>query len=297
MGPYFDDEKKKPITRQLLTELAQLVHPEMALKRTLALAPDEISQRGFMVLHNWGRAGFQSVELPETYAAALMATDPGDALQTEELPWPAFEIQVPPGLVESSHGEIFSLMISSIPKIVKMAGEAATAKVIAVYHDLNSTGADIWPSLHDMAKGTTLGDLEFVTDELAALYDASKEKRVWSMLTRLAAGVILNINQARADKPAAYPQREARTKHGKPKINTHRLGQALKIDCRQSIRDFIAGASQSSPAVTTLVRGHYKRQAHGPKWSLHRRVWLHPYYRGDGPLLYRPTKITAPDEL
>lgn len=29
-----------------------------------------------------------------------------------------------------------------------------------------------------------------------------------------------------------------------------------------------------------IVRGHYRKQAHGPKWSEHKRIWIKPFWKG-----------------
>jgi hypothetical protein len=50
-------------------------------------------------------------------------------------------------------------------------------------------------------------------------------------------------------------------------------------DVRQAMRDYAAGV-RGSPSVRSLVRGHYKRQAHGPNRSDRRLIWISPYWRG-----------------
>ncbi len=30
-----------------------------------------------------------------------------------------------------------------------------------------------------------------------------------------------------------------------------------------------------------LVRGHWKNQAHGPRSSLRKRIWIKPFWKGD----------------
>jgi hypothetical protein len=37
----------------------------------------------------------------------------------------------------------------------------------------------------------------------------------------------------------------------------------------------------SQPQRLHIVRGHIRNQAHGPKWSLHRAIWVRPYFAGD----------------
>lgn len=123
-------------------------------------------------------------------------------------------------------------------------------------------------------------------------YDADREDRLKQMIMRLVTGVILLVNQARADKPAAFPAHPLRpAKHGTPRVNTHRLTRAVSIDVTATVRDFVRGVGRDSPHVTTLVRGHWRQQTHGPKHSLRRTQWIEPFWRGDGPMQVRPTKL------
>jgi len=267
--------------------------------QTIQNAPDEIMQRSLIVLWNWARHGYQSVEMPQTYMAALMATDVSpEIMKDQQLPWPAMEIQIPPGLITSSHGEVFSLMISDIPKQVTLAGQIARAKYLITYTDSISTAGQTYESLEELAnRHTLLAPHCMVTDELSALYNKDLEDRIWTMLLRLLANTILLINTARIDKPTVFPKLAARApKHGKPRINTHRMGTTLSMDCRPSIRNFISGNTRNEPSITTLVRGHWRNQAHGPKWSLHRAMWVHPFYKGTGPLAPHVTKIKPPTD-
>jgi hypothetical protein len=290
----------KGTDRAQLMRIATAMQDPVKRHQAIQWAPDEIVQRSLITTWLWGRYGFQSVELPQTFAAALMATDAKGAFEGHQLPWPAFEIQVPPGLLRSSHGYVWSVVVSEIPKKeLTLTGGIAAAKYFVSYHDETATGGQTFPSIEEMFGNnpiTAKGD--FVTEELAALYDSAVEDRVWAMVSRLIAGVVLTINTARVDKPEAYPQLPPRVKHDKAKINTHRVGRVMQIDCRQSIRDFVQGVGgRSAPkSVSTLVRGHWHNQAYGPQWKEHRMRWREPYFRGDGPLTTRTIKVKPPEE-
>lgn len=290
----------EPLDRSLLLSSAHKMQgPLNNFYRMIQNAPDEIMQRSLIVLWNWGRHGYQSIEMPHTYMAALMATDASaELLQGQRLPWPALEIQVPPGLIKSSHGEVFNVMISEVPNEVTLRGQIEGAKYFVTYNDAISTATQTFDSLESLAnRDMHLDQHSFMTDALAAVYNKELEDRIWTMLLRLLANTILLINTARIDKPTVYPKLPARElKHGKPRTNVHRLGTVLAMDCRPSIRSFVNGSTRNEPSITTLVRGHWRNQAHGPKWSLHRSVWLQPFYRGDGPLSPHVTKIKPPTE-
>jgi hypothetical protein len=50
-------------------------------------------------------------------------------------------------------------------------------------------------------------------------------------------------------------------------------------------------------SVRTLVRGHFRQQAHGPGYSLHKTLWIRPHRRGpeDGPVSIHPMKLETTD--
>jgi hypothetical protein len=251
-------------------------------------------------LTEWHRHGLQSVELSHKLAAALMATSAVGALDNARLPWPAFEIRIPPGLLESSHGELFTCIVQGTPEWIPdrfrcaAAGEDAAAAVV-LYYDERTIGHVGFETLAGIARfeaGAHETDLGLMRELVRVEYEKSKEDRLRKLLMRLVTGVILLVTEARADKPQAFPSHPLRpAKRGAPRVNTHRITRPVTIDVTANIRDFVRGVGRDSPHVTTLVRGHWRQQAHGPGYSLRRTQWIEPFWRGDGPIQTRPTKI------
>lgn len=285
------------LTRNTLLTMAQALQQDpQRLWSTLQSCPDEVAQRAVITTWHWGKWGCQSVELPHTYAAALMATDAKGAIDDEHLPWPCFEIQIPTDLLYSSHGEIFSVMITEKPQGIEFRGQIATASYFLTYHDTASSGTSTYRSLADLAvdaKLTAKG--VYISDELSALFDEDLETRVWAMLTRLVAGVIILINTARVDKPELYSLKPPRMKRGELRLNTHKLGAPLELDLRQAISDFVTGTRRNEPKSSWPVRGHYRMQPHGQNRVLRRKQWIQPFRKGKGPLQTRPIRIHPPD--
>ncbi len=267
---------------------------ESALAQTVRLG-DELGTREMMIMRYWGQQGAQSVQIPHTYAAALMATDVRDSLRGHSLPWPCFMIHVPAGLLRSSHGEVNSVLVSDLPPRLQGRGKMARAKYITCYLDGVSAGFNAFESLETILDSDIKKQDNFVAEGLVDLYDEDTEVRLWNMLLRLTAGVILTINTARIDKPEAYPKRPPRMKRDVLRANEHKVGHVLTIDCRQSIRDYVSGNSRNSPSVTTLVRGHWRNQPYGPQKSLRRAQFIQPFYRGEGPMLVRPVHVKPPE--
>jgi hypothetical protein len=257
-----------------------------------------------VALTNWRHTGFQSVEIGHKLAAALMATSAEGALKDQHLPWPCFEIRVPNELVRTSHGWVTSLFVSSIPDWLPIIYDEKYPNsvehlngVTMLYFDTGSTTGHV--TLHKLeqfaqyekVKDQIVDHDRLQTQETAELYNVDHETRVRAMLSRLVTGIILLINQARADKPEAYSTKTLRQERSGPAANTHRVEHGVTIDCVHYIRDYIAGKSKGAPRVSTLVRGFWREQAYGPKWSLHRRQWIEPFFRGSGPLTQRSTRL------
>jgi hypothetical protein len=73
------------------------------------------------------------------------------------------------------------------------------------------------------------------------------------------------------------------------------LGGRVVIDRKKDDLEGDPGASQTGRRwkVRTLVRGHYRWQAHGPGRSLRKRIWIRPHYAGPqhAPLTKKVTEL------
>lgn len=245
-------------------------------------------------MHVWAICGAQSIIMPHTFAAALMASDARGAMEGQKMPWPSFEIQVPTGLLKSSHAALLSIVVTQMPSTIRTS--KAGHQLCVAYLDESSWGVNSYRDLAQMlddneSKAVLDDENRTLTDYLEEDYDKDVEFRLWKMIARLIAGVVLTINTARIDKPEAYPTQPLRVKRDSLQANTIRLGQPLKIDCRNVIREYIEGDRSSSPSITFLVRGHWRNQAYGPQHSLRRPKWIEPHWKGEGPLSPRPIHI------
>lgn len=265
------------------------------VRMVLHEAPDKTSSSNAITLADWHVHGLQSVEVSHKLAAALMATSAVGALDDAHLPWPCFEIRVPTGLVESSHGEVYSVIVSGSPAWLPERYKRGSAGVIVMYYDTHSIGhigVDCLAHVARFEPSEMTIELGRMREVLREEYNAEREDRVKQLLMRLVTGVILLVTEARADKPQAFPKHPLRpAKRGELRVNTHRITRPVSIDVTATVRDFARGVGRDSPHVTTLVRGHWRQQAHGPKRSLRRTQWIEPFWRGEGPLSVRPTTI------
>lgn len=109
------------LTRDDLLATALWVRDREALAELCHAASSGTERIAAVQLHLWALNGAQSVIMPDTYAAALMATDALGALELAHMPWPTFEIRVPPGVLYSSTGELTSIFVSELPSWVVMS--------------------------------------------------------------------------------------------------------------------------------------------------------------------------------
>lgn len=282
--------------RKELQQFAFLLRSSAAAQQAMDNARSPTDRSTVGLCHLWAKWGAQSVIMPHTFAAALMASESRGAIEGQQLPWPAFEIQVPRGLLHSSHGEVVTVLICEIPSTITVVGKYLDHRLCVGYLDTQSWGVntyrDVGHMLNEQEVNAYYDDPDRdLSPGLAEDFDADVEFRLWKMLARLIAGVVLTINTARIDKPTAFPTRPPHVKRDELRANTVQIGAPLKIDCRQVISDYMSGNRRSSPALTFLVRGHWRNQAYGPQRALRRPLWIHPHYKGEGPMAIRPTHI------
>ncbi len=261
---------------------------------------DPVNQNVLLILREWAKYGAQSVQMPDTYAAALMMTDARAAITPEtRLPWPAFEIILPQGLIHSATGPVQNVIVARRPPEVRTRGAAVQHEYFAMYTEAIASACHTFHTLENMVQPEDApGFLGYHSAPEGRTYQPDIELRIWQCLGRVIGGVLLAIENARQERPASYPQAPAKVKHHKQRgaelrANTWQLGKPLKLDLRPQIREFISGKHGGGgvPSVRTMVRGHWKRQVHGPGRSLRKNVEIQPYFRGDGPALIRGTEL------
>jgi len=281
-------------TRKTLLQLALQMQDWDSFMQVLSF-PDRVLRNANTCLREWGRHGAQSVIMPDTYAAALMATDAAAAITPEtRLPWPAFEIVLPPKLLVGNDGSVMNVYVCETPSYVGPGPNGRDDYMVA-YQDEQSWGYHSFRTLAQMVEPDAVSNS--LSDYMIGPHDEDVELRVWKVLGRLIGGVLLAIENARAESRTAYPHNPPRVRAGKrPEMqaNTYKLGRPLKLDLRPQIREYLEGVHRGGggvPSVRTLVRGHWKKQVHGVGRALRKNIVVAPYYRGEGPTLIRATKL------
>lgn len=119
----------------------------------------------------------------------------------------------------------------------------------------------------------------------------SEELRLHAAAARLVVGVCLMANEAKAvGKNHQRSSSDRPPRQGEPTIRTYQLSKPVSVDCRQSVRDYIAGKTSRTTKVQWMVRGHWRNQAYGPQMSLRKALWIEPHWQGkaDAPIALRP---------
>lgn len=101
-------------------------------------------------------------------------------------------------------------------------------------------------------------------------------------LTRLCINLVLFMTTEQADirepSPGALYRRERSWMPTETK--TFQVGTKVMLD-DEFKRPVAKGMGEGHPLrYRTLVRGHFRNQAYGPRHSLRKRKWIHPHFRG-----------------
>jgi hypothetical protein len=211
--------------------------------------------------HDWLGAAFARLEVSHRLAASLCLTDSGDVEVTA--PWAAWSLVMPDGLIGDfariwCHGTEPAFLVGRSGTIVGMAEQRALG--------LDSGAA------FDMARS----------------------------LIRGACLALSNPDDFRKENqhgPTARTSHKS-SRSGPPDLQQARflLSAPVKVDLREHLAAVLSGRKGASPTVQFLVRGHWRNQAHGPKASLRKTIWIQPFWKGPegSRVLLRQHRIEEP---
>lgn len=243
----------------------------------------QVEYHAMLAARAWLSGGLQSVNMPHKYAAALACTDCISLADSGlNMPWPAFEVRVPNGLIPIAGTDDYVECVLCSP--ISMSSGAVGLSIITAT-----------TKLIFITKAAALADLIGRTIQLAedasGAEAASAYQRAVAVANRLLASVVVDLASIPPGTTHREPVAAARVdKMGIPSVNTLQIGRALNVDCRGTIREYLNGG-RGTPSVTTLVRGHFRNQAHGKGHQSRKIIWVQPFFRGDGPMLVRPTRL------
>ena len=265
--------------------------PQEAIDETVNLVTNKIKQESEWSLPtlvhasvNWAACGFPCV-LPTTkLAASLMATSIApDVIDSLEVPWQCFVVEVPPNLVTTP--------TTGSPKLILLlkSNEGEFAGIIFSDHATNIFRA--------RKLSQFLGDIEHATNSpIQDAFDtesANDSTRVTLLCWRLFIGVCAEMSGADApSRPTSKnPGRKRQSKE--PTSWSYVLRRDVTIDVRRHVADYAAGRTRKPVSVQTLVCGHWRNQAHGVGRLLRKLIHIEPAWRGpeDAPIVVRSHKL------
>jgi hypothetical protein len=67
--------------------------------------------------------------------------------------------------------------------------------------------------------------------------------------------------------------------------DVYRLSRVVTVDCREHVKEYLAGERRSAPRVRWLTRGHGRMQVCGPRGSLRKPIRIAPHWNPKDPEL------------
>jgi len=290
IGPYVDTDNG--IVDALYDNMMSFEQgQQFAVTTMLAKPADQLTCVG---AYRWATSGFPQVTMGHKYAAALMATAVTAEVEPHiVMPWPAFLLPVPNGLVHvlndvtNTPTEVRYLLVMQLRfKDRPQPGWAfigfTDSSTIVWRH-----GPDVTCLIDVKTDETGWSECSFIHS-----FD-DMEKRAMALLGRLICGVCLsmsdpeNVKPPRKGRPNVTAEKHPRNA---PAILTYQIGKPIVLDCRPAIRNYLEGGRKGGiPQIQVLVRGHWKMQPYGPKHKLRKAIQVQPYWRGpeDAPINMR----------
>jgi hypothetical protein len=198
----------------------------------------------------WLASSFARLEIGHKLAASLCLTDiPHD--MDVRAPWAAWSLIVPPGL--------FPPMTDGGSEVPARFWCLGTEPVFII-----------------ASSGRIMARAEHPS---GPIYDAMMA------LIKGACLALSNPEDFRKERQHRPSARAAKTKRsgGAPDFEQARflLSAPVKIDLREHLSAVLGGRKGSSPTVQFLVRGHWKNQAHGPRMSLRKPIFVEAFWKGE----------------
>lgn len=223
----------------------------------------------------WAFQGFPIIRIKDRLAASFaMTSAPKTMIDLPVPPWDSFMIDLP--------SDVFTA-----PNAGALLYVLCQARASTFMGPLDDIGFIVITDkmalkLRYIDDGDTLESDEIPAEEVT---------RIQRVIARVFAGICGElIDRRQAVEDCECKTHEWRRRKGKtPTAWEFILGRDVNLDCRQSVRDYLAGRAKRLMTVQSLVRGHYKWQPCGPRNSLRKWIHIEPFWRGpeDAPIVRR----------
>jgi hypothetical protein len=216
----------------------------------LASTPASLEQRFdgslyedvFGFLHAWRLAAFARLEVGHKLAASFCLTDVPTELEVRA-PWPAWSLLIPDGLFPCQCARVWV---------------HGTEPVFLVRKD---------------------GSFSIARED----EDSPAHRDAIRSLIRACCLALTDREQFRKENRHRPTARAKSQRQGPPDFEQDRylLSTPVTVDVRPHLLEVLSGAKRGGhPTVQFLVRGHPKMQAHGPRHSLRKPIWVEPFWKG-----------------
>ena len=274
------------------------------------------------------------LQLSESVTANLVLTDPPDIQPGERLrlPFDAFEVHVPDGYipmfinhkneetgeehVEETHAN--SLLVGIIHRRTKRTGGKIDdiLRIIAAHPSGALTFTDkpaddilrkYAPQNLPTLVGTPFEHNTFVPQDEITMEASLKFVRNLAAYIEAEPEHVQDITTRKLSKKQKRRQEKNKNKTAlppppKPTRLDVRTTLRLKPAILAAAKNYYLGGTQYEPRryaqdQRVVVRGHWRNQPHGPGRVLRKRIWIHPYEKGDPEGRIVPKTYKNPQEI
>lgn len=259
----------------------------------------------------WVDGGCRIIDTtPEYFAAMAQTKMTGDAGGEMHVPWPAFLVRVPSGVLVAKDGQEYRYIkcgqFEGLSTVDLDTGTEYTTTASAYYclsDGRRKGGSQLWGY-----QPWTLADilfLEKVTERdpidhalEGTMAEDISDLRIRELSKRAVAGLLFTMQHTNNWKRGGIFSKAGTGRPLRREPPPHRsiiIGRPLSIDVTEAVRADARSGAHTAPSVQTLVRGHIKRQVVGVGRTGRKVVWIEPYWRGpeDAPILARPHLVGA----
>lgn len=252
---------------------------------------DEVAK--MIMIGQWAEWGFNVFDLTDSLASALLLTESSSDASFPHLPFPAFLIRLPSGL---------------IPMYVEQDGRETMEWVQYVWINLlcldgqNVLKLEIGP--HDHTKQTWFTSI--YEEGFKGFYNHCEEVSLWvtdpenphemqedglmtlQAVTRLFGNFcswLESIGGTSAQEPANQNRISRKREEEAPRMTQWIVGREVKLDpeMRQAAREQVIGRSKHAikgwrQRASWITRGHTRLQACGKGYQEHKKIWIQPHW-------------------
>jgi hypothetical protein len=279
-------------------------------ERVCSTSNDTHEQKIWAFRGRWGACGMPIVRIDEPrWAASMMGTTfSQEFVGFVEHPWPAYMLMLPRGtgldgldVPDAPPGENASPWEVRVVTVHTMSGsrqcDSLSEQFVNVFATDGTETIDTATGRIPMLEQTCpAGELiKDAREPFSSGHWSSKDRRAMQLVDTLIVSVIAAFHSGMVRPVSARGYRKSPRAARIPSRMQFIAGSPIKHDVRAFVRNYVAtGRRGGRMTVQSFIRGHWKRQAHGPRASLRKYIHIEPYWKGpdDARIAVRPHILT-----